>query len=109
MASKIRDRIVSNAVQCFAAHGYSGCSTKEIARRADVTEGSLFRLCESKDKLFAEALGLALTAKKVRRSHQRIIAFAMLEGRGLDEANHRALKRLASKCPVIKALRAIAK
>ena len=105
MASKIRDRIVSSAVQCFAVHGYHGCSTKEIAARADVTEGSLFRLCESKEKLFGEALALALAAKKVRRSHQRMIAFAMLEGRGFDEVNRKALMRLLPTCPVIKALR----
>jgi AcrR family transcriptional regulator len=109
MPSKIRKRIVVNAVQCFATHGYSGCSTKEIAARADVTEGSLFRVCISKDKLFGEALGLALTSKKVRRSHLRLIAFAMLEGRGLDEPNRKALKRLVPRCPLIKALRAIEK
>jgi AcrR family transcriptional regulator len=56
MASKIRDRIIVTAVKCFAAHGYAGCSTKEIASRANVTEGSLFRLFGSKDKLFAEVL-----------------------------------------------------
>jgi AcrR family transcriptional regulator len=61
MGSKIRTRILTTATQCFAEHGFHGCSTKEIAARADVTEGSLFRLFESKEKLFGEALGLAIT------------------------------------------------
>jgi AcrR family transcriptional regulator len=109
MASKIRDRIVSNAVKSFALHGFSGCSTKEIASRADVTEGSLFRLCESKDKLFTESLALALASKPIRRMHLRLCAFAMLEGKGLDETNEKALKQLARRVPLIASLRAITK
>lgn len=58
MASKIRNRILEHAVRCFAARGFAGSSTKEIAVAADVTEGSLFRLFISKEKLFLEVLDL---------------------------------------------------
>jgi TetR/AcrR family transcriptional repressor of uid operon len=62
MGSKIRVRILTTATQCFADNGFHGCSTKEIAAKANVTEGSLFRLFESKDKLFEEALSSSLAA-----------------------------------------------
>jgi AcrR family transcriptional regulator len=108
MPSKIRDRILANAIRCFAAHGYAGSSTKEIANRADVTEGSLFRLFISKDKLFTEAVSLALSSKGVRRIHLRLAVFAMLEKKGLSEPNHKALRRLARNSPLIKELLQVA-
>lgn len=43
-------------MECFASAGYHGCTTKTIADKADCTEGSLFRLFGSKDKLFEAAL-----------------------------------------------------
>lgn len=101
MASKIRDRIVDNAVRCFARVGYSGCSTKEIATKANVTEGSLFRLCVSKEKLFTEALTAALAAKTIRPMHLRIVAFALLESRGMNDVNRKAIRRLAKSSPLI--------
>lgn len=109
MASKIRDRIVTTAVRCFATYGFCGCSTKEIAEQANVTEGSLFRLCKSKDKLFTEALTFALKTKPIGRRQLRIAAFALLESRGLTESNQSALKRLARQSLLIASLRQITK
>lgn len=109
MASKIRDRIVNKAVQCFAKKGYHGCSTKEIAEKANVTEGSLFRLFASKEKLFNESLTVTLAAKKIRKQHLRIMAFGMLETKITSEANRKALLRLASRFPLIRELRAISR
>jgi AcrR family transcriptional regulator len=43
-------------MQCFAASGFHGCTTKVISESADCTEGSLFRLFGSKEKLFEAAL-----------------------------------------------------
>lgn len=62
MASKIRDRIINQAVRSFADNGYCGTSTKDIAARADVTEGSLFRLFGCKEKLFAESIARVKSA-----------------------------------------------
>jgi AcrR family transcriptional regulator len=107
MASKIRTRIVATAVRCFSKRGYSGTSTKEIATLADVTEGSLFRLFASKENLFTEALALALSAKGIRPMHLRIVAFALLEGKGLTQPNQAAISGLAKRAPLIRELRAI--
>jgi len=109
MASKIRDRIVTNAVQCFSLKGYHGCSTKDIAERANVTEGSLFRLCSSKEQLFNEALSVALHTKKIRKPQLRMIAFAMLEGKGFSEENKKALARLSRGSALLRELRTISK
>lgn len=83
MASKIRDKIIDHAITSFARNGFCGCSTKEIAKRADVTEGSLFRLFGSKQDLFDEALERVLTKfpgrAKVARCYVRFLVFAVVE------------------------------
>jgi len=107
MASKIRDRIIAHALRCFARRGFAGCSTKEIAASAKVTEGSLFRLFTSKEKLFTEALALALNAKAARRPHLRMFAFALLEGKGLSEPNRKGLRKMAASHPVVRHVREI--
>lgn len=47
-----RDRILDAALQAFAEKGFSGTSTREIARRADVNEVTVFRQFKSKRALF---------------------------------------------------------
>lgn len=108
MASKIREKIIDHAVRCFAVRGFAGCSTKEISKKADVSEHSLFRLFGSKEKLFTEALASALSAKNVRRKHLRVAAFAILEGQGLTPAHLTALRKLAKDSALVRELLAVA-
>lgn len=56
MASKIEPRILETAIGLFADYGYFGVTTRDLARKADVTEGSIYRIFTSKDKLFEDAL-----------------------------------------------------
>lgn len=56
MASKIEPRILDAAISLFADYGYFGVTTRNIARKARVTEGSIYRLFSSKDNLFGSAL-----------------------------------------------------
>ncbi len=56
MASKIKARILEAAIALFADYGYYGVATRDVAKKAKVTEGSIYRLFSSKDQLFAEAL-----------------------------------------------------
>lgn len=56
MPSKIQGPILEIAIELFATHGYSGVGIRDIAAAANVTAGSIFRLFESKDRLFEEAL-----------------------------------------------------
>lgn len=56
MSSKIQPRILDAAIALFADHGYFGVTTRDIARKARVTEGSIYRLFTSKDRLFESSL-----------------------------------------------------
>ena len=53
---EVRSRLLTAAREVFAERGYAGASTKEIARRAEVTEVLLFRHFGSKAGLFDEAV-----------------------------------------------------
>lgn len=57
LAAPTRERILDAALGCFAEKGFSGSSTKEIARRAGVNEVTIFRLFKSKRALFVAVLG----------------------------------------------------
>lgn len=57
LASPARERILDAALDCFAEKGFSGSSTKEIARRAKVNEVTIFRIFKSKRALFVAVLG----------------------------------------------------
>jgi AcrR family transcriptional regulator len=62
-----KDRIVEAAVQLFSRQGYSGTSTREIARLADVNEASLFHHFARKQDLFWAALQGRIERLRVRR------------------------------------------
>lgn len=53
---EIRERILQAAGEEFKSFGFSGATTLNIARRADVTEAQLFRYFGSKPVLFREAV-----------------------------------------------------
>lgn len=55
-SEEIRRLLLAAARERFAADGYAGATTKEIARRADVAEALLFRAFASKEKLFEAAV-----------------------------------------------------
>ena len=59
MASKIEPRIMDRAIELFADYGYYGVTTRDLARKAKVTEGSIYRLFRSKKELFESALKAA--------------------------------------------------
>lgn len=49
-------RIIQAALDLFAEHGFGGATTEAIARRAEVTEKTLFRRFGSKKHLFAKTV-----------------------------------------------------
>ena len=53
---KTRDALLRAALELISERGYLGATTREIARRADVTEITLFRHFGSKERLFEEVL-----------------------------------------------------
>jgi AcrR family transcriptional regulator len=55
-----RDQILDAAMQCFAAAGFRGTTTREIASRVGITEAALYRHFASKEALYA-----AIIARKI--------------------------------------------
>lgn len=47
-----RDRLLTAAAHCFAEKGYSGCSIADIARQAEVAQGTMYVHFKSKEALF---------------------------------------------------------
>ena|SRR5690349_21091766 len=60
MGSKIQPNILAAGIELFADFGYYGVTTRDVAQRAETTEGSIYRLFKSKDGLFAEALKVVI-------------------------------------------------
>ncbi len=61
-AGQRRELVLGEAMAAFAAHGYAGTSTEEVARRAGISQPYLFRLFPTKKALF-----LALVERCFRR------------------------------------------
>jgi AcrR family transcriptional regulator len=86
MASKVAERILAAAIESFAESGFHGSTTKEICTRADYTEGSLFRLFGSKEKLFEAALRKSLDLRMSNDELGRILENDPNFERGLRKA-----------------------
>lgn len=63
----MQDRIVEAAAQLFSRRGFSGTSTREIARLAAVNETSIFRHFPRKQDLFWTALQSRMQRLRVRK------------------------------------------
>ena len=83
MASKITGKIVDAAVYEFGRKGFCSTTTKEISIRANVTEGSIFRLFPSKRHLVLASIERVVAAikrgKTLNRVERRILTYAILE------------------------------
>ncbi len=64
--SSHKDRIIAAAVALFARSGFNGVSTKEIAQRANVSDGNIFRYFPTKRDLFIAAIDSELGKLSVR-------------------------------------------
>jgi AcrR family transcriptional regulator len=67
----MRERIVTAAVRVMAERGVTNTTTKEIAREAGVSEGSLYNHFENKTALFGAAFGLV--ASGIRSAMQDLV------------------------------------
>ncbi|WP_329519391.1 TetR/AcrR family transcriptional regulator [Spirillospora sp. NBC_01491] len=89
MAETMRDRILTAAIQVIRGRGIVAATTKEIARTAGVSEGSLYNHFANKTALFAAALGEVTGT--ARTAMMTLMGSA---GQGTVEAN---LTRLAAE------------
>jgi AcrR family transcriptional regulator len=70
-AEQRRELVLGEAMAAFAANGYAGTSTEEVARRASISQPYLFRLFPTKKALF-----LALVERCFRRVRDEFAAAA---------------------------------
>src|SRR5246500_1937163 len=70
-AEQRRELVLGEARAAFAAHGYAGTSTEEVARRAGISQPYLFRLFPTKKALF-----LALVERCFQRVQETFTAAA---------------------------------
>jgi AcrR family transcriptional regulator len=54
--AELRRRILEASEELFAAKGYGGATTREIALKAETTEAAIFRAFNSKEELFNAAV-----------------------------------------------------
>jgi AcrR family transcriptional regulator len=64
-APERRDEIVRAAMECFAARGFSGTTTREIAARVGITEPALYRHFEGKEALYAAIIDRKMAAPEI--------------------------------------------
>lgn len=72
-ADETRDAILVAARACFADRGFAGSSTREIARRAGVTQPLIHHYFGTKDALFDAVLEQALNQYEVVQSQQWVL------------------------------------
>lgn len=75
-----RRRLLDAALQAVAERGYAGATTAEIARRAGVSEGMIFKVASSKSELLAES---------VRDLFERLVVEYRAEFEGLGSRGDR--------------------
>jgi AcrR family transcriptional regulator len=60
-SSRIKGRILDAAIELFAAKGINGVTFEGLAKQAEVTRGSLYRLFRTTEGLFEQALTTVLS------------------------------------------------
>jgi AcrR family transcriptional regulator len=72
MAQPMRERILDAAIQVIKERGVTAATTKEIARTAEVSEGSLYNHFDNKSALFGSAL--AQVASGIRGAMMELLS-----------------------------------
>jgi len=70
----VRERLLEAAVKMFAANGFTGTSTRDLARLAEVNECSIYRLFGTKQDLFWAALKSCVEQVRLRRELEAALA-----------------------------------
>lgn len=71
----IRQSIIDAALQEFAAQGYAGASIAEIAHRAGVSTGNVYRYFTNKAKLFDAAIPKSFVERLLKKLRKRVASY----------------------------------
>jgi AcrR family transcriptional regulator len=55
-STKVKTHVLAAGIKLFAESGYYGTTTRDLAKESGISEGSIYRVFESREKLFAVAL-----------------------------------------------------
>lgn len=61
MKSKVQPKILEAAITLFGTHGFKGVTTRDLAKEADVVEGSIYQWFKSKENLYQQAINTVIT------------------------------------------------
>lgn len=75
---EVRAKMLDAALEVFAARGFERASMSEIAERAGVATGNLYRYYDGKDALFAAAVPDAIARELERRLEASARSFSFL-------------------------------
>ncbi len=60
MESKVQPKILEAAIKLFGTYGFKGVTTRDLAKEADVVEGSIYQWFKSKENLYQQAINSIL-------------------------------------------------
>jgi AcrR family transcriptional regulator len=72
MVLTAKEKLIRAAVKVFSEKGFSGASTREIARRARVNPVTLFRIFASKEQLHAAVIDHLISGLQVRKQIEAV-------------------------------------
>lgn len=79
LKDEVEERIAGAALAVFAERGFEGASVAEIARRAGISAGNVYRYHASKEELFDAVVPEAFVAKLRALLRRRVEALAGVE------------------------------
>ena len=83
---KVEPEILETAIRLFGTYGFHGVTTRDLAREADVMEGSIYKWFSSKDLLYKKAI--ASVIEQVNLEFHRFVV------KILEKSQESDLKRL---------------
>lgn len=83
---KVEPEILATAIKLFGTYGFHGVTTRDIAKEADVMEGSIYTWFESKELLYKKAVTAVI--EQVNLEFHRFVV------KMLDRTNDSDLKKL---------------
>jgi AcrR family transcriptional regulator len=60
MESKVQPKILDAAIKLFGEYGFEGVTTRDLAKEADVVEGSIYQWYKSKQNLYQQAINTVI-------------------------------------------------
>src|ERR1700733_11774638 len=74
MESRVREKILNAALECFHTSGFSACGVQEIVDKADVPKGSFYNYFKTKELLACEVIELYASRLRMEMLDDKAVA-----------------------------------